>query len=719
MLLAIPLFATTLYVNLWNSLNFSIISSGGFQTNGSLSKASRAVSCPETLPLPKPFDPFLDIAFEAVDGAPEYSSVHCVATGTRDIHLQSDADSYNGRRPNFVSRTCHYRNLYYRISDQSFHYYASPSEVRAREEAISAGNLSASELISRTEVSLGHASEHFEPKRLSKFHITPWKPEFHSSWNGSTTAISRATANTPADAAFLLYQPFHSQNIGHFVWDDLLSLFSMMDLFDMAEGSVQPIPLFVELPDKHSRTNYNGPDNQWRCSPSNHLKWKNCVKVYRKLFPQLFGFATDCSGDVLRTGNWLRGEESIGVWRYQAKEACATTRPNLAPPDNDYILLPQVLAGTGRLNFFGCEGDCSVGRGPQFYRFRNYLLRHLFGPGKACRMDQEESPAGYITFSLPIASSRPDQVYMFEQEIAWARAKYGHDMVKVVDMASIPMQDQADLVRNSAVFLTNHGGGGVVSIFLSKNAGVLVFWHADRRFEHNFYESAGYFRTTWVGVEERAYVNRTIALIEHEVERTAVEWHGAGASARSSTTAEDKWHGEEDAATSATTGAVTSFPIFPSEVDNAISFQLANDQSFGFFDDISAAEWQRMQEIHQRRFPNYNPHSGMHWRDRPRYWYGMNFVEEFSCRHSERVPQEQELDGEKWVCDPHRIRQQQSCLVYSVGSSGNVLFEKGIKDQIGEHCESKYFICCACRTTTKPSSRDAPHTVFVCTSSYL
>jgi len=65
---------------------------------------------------------------------------------------------------------------------------------------------------------------------------------------------------------------------------------------------------------------------------------------------------------------------------------------------------------------------------------------------------------------------------------------------------------------------------GSSSIFLPDGAGALVFWSHGRRFEHNFYESAGYFRVTWVSPEERTLLNRTMALIDLEIERSDSEF---------------------------------------------------------------------------------------------------------------------------------------------------------------------------------------------------
>jgi hypothetical protein len=94
------------------------------------------------------------------------------------------------------------------------------------------------------------------------------------------------------------------------------------------------------------------------------------------------------------------------------------------------------------LDFSGCEGDCSIGRGPQFLRFRPFLLDKLFGPKESCEI-AEKGPIDYITFSVPVGSSRSTLVSMFDEEIKLAKAKYGEEVVKVVDMATVSMQEQA------------------------------------------------------------------------------------------------------------------------------------------------------------------------------------------------------------------------------------------------------------------------------------
>lgn len=492
----------------------------------------------------EPLDPFDDLVFTPLrfeeyneTSYPHYSSHHCVGTGTQDPKVQHEIDSLQARRPSYASRSCWYRNLYYRLEDQTFHYLVSPIEGHLWKQAREAGEKSFVDFHSRMNVTLDHINDIFEREAIERFHGTPWRPEMHfnvqqpPTRNNSTkeTKIFRVSGPNQKELYFSLYRPYHSMNFGHFVWDDLLSIFSLLDLFGLGQDpNGKSLPFVVELPNLKTNQNFGGRDSQWRCSPANPQKWVNCVKLYKRVYAPLTGIQPDvCTGDLLRTGNWLRGTQAIGVWPGHPKDddcEAKQTRSNLPPTDStEYMLLPHVLAGTGRLGFFACQGDCSLGRGPQFYRFRNYLLQQLLGHHRACIINQEP-PQGYITFSMSIYSSRPDQIYNFTHEIEGTRAKYGDNVVQVVDMSTMSMAEQAVLAANSAVFLTNHGGVGAVSLFLPQGAAALVFWHAERRFEANFYESAGYFRSNWISVEERPYVNRTLALIDQEVAKTALRW---------------------------------------------------------------------------------------------------------------------------------------------------------------------------------------------------
>merc|ERR1712029_204551 len=137
-----------------------------------------------------------------------------------------------------------------------------------------------------------------------------------------------------------------------------------------------------------------------------------------------------------------------------------------------------------------------------------------------------EPPRGYITFSLPAGSSRPEEQCWFEEEIRLAQSKFGNDTVMAVDFASLSMKEQALLAHDSVVYITNHGGGSATTTFLQRGSSAFIFWNGGRKRDHGLYESTEYFRTIWVGPRERRRVDRTMALIDREVERAARQWPG-------------------------------------------------------------------------------------------------------------------------------------------------------------------------------------------------
>lgn len=142
--------------------------------------------------------------------------------------------------------------------------------------------------------------------------------------------------------------------------------------------------------------------------------------------------------------------------------------------------------------------------------------------------------------------------------------------------------------------------------------------------------------------------------------------------------------------------AVTSTAV------SAASFQLAFEQSYGFFDDISEQAW----KMHQKwaRAQGNHRHTGnplLHW-NTPAVWYYNNYIPVFACPHVKRIGGLG--DGPKWVCDPHRIpiqaerrkstadkKSPSNCLIYSFGGGGNYEFEDGFVAFNGPVCEIHIF----------------------------
>ncbi len=182
------------------------------------------------------------------------------------------------------------------------------------------------------------------------------------------------------------------------------------------------------------------------------------------------------------------------------------------PHGTSFVLVPTVVAGTGRLGQYVCDGDCSIGRAPQFYAFQEFLLGNILWLNYNSIQSQKkaEGPDGYITLSLPAGSSlRPKEVSFFENMIPIARTLYGEDRVKVVDMSMLAL--------DMAVLFVNHGGGRVcnVDFFLPRDASVFLYtvgrckkpnvWcdEGKNHLDSVFYNSNGYVRQQWIEEGDR------------------------------------------------------------------------------------------------------------------------------------------------------------------------------------------------------------------------
>jgi Methyltransferase domain len=130
------------------------------------------------------------------------------------------------------------------------------------------------------------------------------------------------------------------------------------------------------------------------------------------------------------------------------------------------------------------------------------------------------------------------------------------------------------------------------------------------------------------------------------------------------------------------------------------NFDLASQESLGYFDDIPEADWLRSKDWARRQVDHVNPERPRTHFDNFAYWHYINFHPAFACTQPKRVGGVG--DGAKWVCDPHRLVRMAEkrkaagepgphCIIYSVGSNGNYQFEDGMIREIGTICEIHIF----------------------------
>jgi len=478
-----------------------------------------------------PFDPFVDIEFtRSTFNASEqlYSSVQCANSAEYAGTTEADR-AYKET----MSRSCRYNNLFYRPSDKTFHYFPGPKEnelYAILSNSKNGADSVESDFKRKMSVSMDQSlpTGPLENQQEIFYGTAEWSPILHVGEDPpDASSYSAASVNTKQDLVFTLYRTFYGFNLGHFIWDEILPQFSLLDIFDLVGPQTRHVPLFVELPNKI--------DAWYRCHPKFRPRYDDCVKMYHKWFPPLMNVLTDpFSGDIMRTGNWLQGEDAVGIGlnnKYPNDIAALTERSakiektlaasrghyNTLLPNTSWVVLPNALAGIGRLNNFGCFGDCTTGRSSQRYRFRNFVLENILGTNRFKELNGR-APQVFITFSLPGGSSRPGEVSFFEKFISAAKARYGSHRIRVDDMAKLSFKEQGELALDTAVFVSNHGGGSSTSIFLPKGASVLLYHTPNVKFDHRYYETLSYLRTVWIPLKDYNNTEKLMGLAEAALE---------------------------------------------------------------------------------------------------------------------------------------------------------------------------------------------------------
>jgi hypothetical protein len=118
---------------------------------------------------------------------------------------------------------------------------------------------------------------------------------------------------------------------------------------------------------------------------------------------------------------------------------------------------------------------------------------------------------------------------------------FGIDKVKVVNFSNMTIREQALIAMDTAVLFSYHGGGSATSVFLPKDASILLYSTVGRctdkmdrgyvwcdrgrnHFDSVFYSSDSYIRTVWVNPEDRYNTERARKLLEIEYDKTMKAW---------------------------------------------------------------------------------------------------------------------------------------------------------------------------------------------------
>jgi len=335
----------------------------------------------------------------------------------------------------------------------------------------------------------------------------------------------------------IVMMPFHSLaafNPGHLVWDDLLPIFALLNIFqfdgtdddDTDDDSVSP------------RTNAGVDADAPPFEPMLMRMvveglWASCDW---KPHGRDIGREKQCNAMHKKFGTLISKFPVANNRNTNVTLARPSTASEPQPRHNRYVCAKQGAAGIGSLTDHGVTkghgfhrndylSTHNVGRGAVLWKFRNYMMRQLNertvaagnAPLKVEPPIWGDSRHPYrILFSVASSGKVHRKLYFEEEKRLLTKEYVDNPQPKhnvsfgFYKMSDLSLTEQVEIVSQSAVYVTACGGGAVTASFLPRGATVILYCNEKGGIEHNkqtflpcrldwdLFNSMSYVRVYWM-----------------------------------------------------------------------------------------------------------------------------------------------------------------------------------------------------------------------------
>ena len=430
---------------------------------------------------------------------PLHSTAHCIGETFHDT--------------SWVHRSCEYRNICFDAIEKEFVLFRSPTEASLA-DALDKHNVAKEGLLTvasslNTTISLGGINMKWTWKP-TEAQALEWSPIVRNE------ELTEGYYALPPDTVLL---PFHSMaavNPGHLMWDDLLPMYSMLVGFEMLAGGTATTSTTRLMPLRYVLKNRERA--LWATCNLRDQTLAECKMFFKKLLP-------------------LMGVEPRTM---RSTEDSVLNITDGSEPKSRYICSNRGAAGLGMHTDHGLkqahgwvkqdyEESHNAGRGPVLTGFRNFMMRNIgLDPMKPVRQD----PPYIITVS-PSSSKDPDRRHSFNRQVDALRQAFGDDkevVIQFVNFGKLSIKEQLKIASETAVMIGACGGGAFTNMFMSKGAGMILYYpenpHGPQhnypaRLDWDFFNNQGYARVHWMPVGS---MNRPedldilVKLVKNEIE---------------------------------------------------------------------------------------------------------------------------------------------------------------------------------------------------------
>jgi len=250
-------------------------------------------------------------------------------------------------------------------------------------------------------------------------------------------------------------------SFSHLIWDDLLSIYTLLDMFGRTEDNI----MLSQMKRPVTADFNEGPE------PVNDIVNK---------FIEIFG----------RYDYSLKTMESFRLQRYGNRRQSSTNEPLVICADNA-VIGSGTFSDHGDHHWHGQSKDdyirpLNVGHGGLFRRYRSFLMNNMgVSPNAKIQKDPYKI---IISMDSSTKNSRSDVNFEFQIKIL-KKAFENRAEIVVRNMATMSVKDQMELASTAAIYVTVVGGGSVTGYFLPKGASLFLLYSSpklDWDFWNNF-----------------------------------------------------------------------------------------------------------------------------------------------------------------------------------------------------------------------------------------
>jgi len=317
--------------------------------------------------------------------------------------------------------------------------------------------------------------------------------------------------------------PASYRNPGHLLWDDLLPLYTLLEMFDRTETKVLPVRMR-----RPTTSEFEEPIPPF--------------DIFSKFLPLILNHNNNNKNvEASTTTDYQVELDQLGLDQLHLTNADLKKKFN---KKHAIICAPHGLTGGGLFSDHGehrWHGQWpsdrklphNMGRGGLLRRFRAFLMQNLgMDPDATVNTKRRRIVVSQSSSSKAWRANLTFGEYIHEMNTTFRDSKRHKDVeVLPVNMTSMSLEEQIQLTSTASVFLTAVGGGSATAMFLPKGAHLVLFynpnqyldWDVWNNFPHLNVHWVGMWRTNRTGAMIHTYPKRFVQLIERFLDESSLD----------------------------------------------------------------------------------------------------------------------------------------------------------------------------------------------------